>query len=237
MRIDAKNLSYKELNEQIRATDDKEIIVDNSMGHRYIGNGISDKTIEINGTAGNGLGAYLNGGTIIARSNAQDATGDTMNKGVIYIHGSSGDAAGYAMRGGKLYIKGDTGYRTGIHMKEYKDQVPVIVIGGVPGSFLGEYQAGGIIIVLGLYSEGAPVFHFLGTGMHGGKIFLRMDEMPDDLPEQVVVRKATPEDMAGIKAYVDEFSAYFGVDGVFDKPFYVLTPNTKNPYKQLYTHV
>lgn len=237
MRIDAKDLYYKELNDRIRASEDTQIIVDNAMGHRYIGNGISGKTIEINGTAGNGLGAYLNGGTIIARSNAQDATGDTMNNGSIYIHGSSGDATGYAMRGGKIFIQGNTGYRTGIHMKAYKDHVPVIVIGGLPGSFLGEYQAGGIIIVLGLGATEAPVFHFLGTGMHGGKIFLRVNEMPQDLPGQVVARKATEQDIEEIKPYVDEFCDYFKVDGAFDKTFYVLTPNTKNPYKQLYTHV
>ncbi len=237
MRIDAKDLSYRELNEQIRASADSEITVDNAMGHRYIGNGISGKNIRINGTAGNGLGAYLNGGTIVASSNAQDATGDTMNNGFIYIHGSSGDATGYAMRGGRIYIQGNTGYRTGIHMKAYKDQVPVIVIGGLPGSFLGEYQAGGIIIVLGLNANEAPVFHFLGTGMHGGKIFLRVDQIPQDLPAQVVARQATEEDLAEIKPYVDEYSSYFGVNGVFDKSFIVLTPNTKNPYKQLYTHV
>jgi glutamate synthase domain-containing protein 3 len=237
MKIDAKDLSYKELNEQIRASADTDITVDNAMGHRYIGNGISGKSIMINGTAGNGLGAYLNGGSIVTASNAQDATGDTMNCGSIYIHGSAGDATGYAMRGGKIYIKGDTGYRTGIHMKAYKDQVPVIIIGGLPGSFLGEYQAGGIIIVLGLNAKEAPVFHFLGTGMHGGKIFLRVEELPQNLPTQVVARRATEEDLEEIRSYVDEYASYFGVNGIFDKSFYVLTPNTKNPYKQLYTHV
>jgi len=85
--------------------------------------------------------------------NAQDATGDTMNDGTIYIHGNSGDVCGYAMRGGKIFIRDNAGYRTGIHMKQYKEKKPVIVIGGTAGSFLGEYLAGGIIIVLGLNSE------------------------------------------------------------------------------------
>mgnify|MGYP002508363490 CR=1 FL=1 len=44
----------------------------------------------------------------------------------------------------------NAGYRAGIHMKAYKDKVPVMVIGGTAGSFLGEYQAGGVIVVLGL---------------------------------------------------------------------------------------
>lgn len=58
-----------------------------------------------------------------------------MNSGKIYVHGSCGDATGYAMRGGRILIEGNSGYRTGIHMKAYKDKLPVIVIGGAAGSF------------------------------------------------------------------------------------------------------
>lgn len=39
-------------------------------------------------------------------------------------------------------------------MKAYKEKVPVMVIGGTAGSFLGEYQAGGVIVVLGLEATG-----------------------------------------------------------------------------------
>lgn len=104
---------------------------------------------------GNALGAYLNGAEITVSGNAQDAVGDTMNEGKIVVHGQIGDAAGYAMRGGRIYIKGNAGYRAGIHMKAYKDKKPIMVIGGRAGSFLGEYQAGGIIIVLGLNIDGS----------------------------------------------------------------------------------
>lgn len=123
---------------------------------------------------GNALGAYLNGAEITVSGNAQDAVGDTMNEGKIVVHGQIGDAAGYAMRGGRIYIKGNAGYRAGIHMKAYKDKKPIMVIGGRAGSFLGEYQAGGIIIVLGLNIDGKPIVgNFPCTGMHGGKMFLR----------------------------------------------------------------
>lgn len=57
------------------------------------------------------------------------------------------------MRGGEIYVRGNAGYRAGIHMKAYRDKRPVMVIGGRTGSFLGEYQAGGYIIVLGLLDE------------------------------------------------------------------------------------
>ena len=117
-----------------------------ALGQRYIGAGQSEGTIILNEVPGNALGAYLDGANIIVNCSAQDATGDTMNAGEITIHGSTGDAAGYAMRGGAIYVQGDAGYRAGIHMKEYKEKVPVLVIGGRTGSFLGEYLAGGVIV-------------------------------------------------------------------------------------------
>ncbi|MFA6949002.1 MAG: glutamate synthase, partial [Eubacteriales bacterium] len=136
----------------------------NCLGERYIGCGARAQTIELDGTPGNALGAYLDGADIIVRGNAQDATGDTMNAGSIIIHGSTGDAAGYAMRGGSIYVRDGAGYRAGIHMKAYKEKLPVIVVGDSAGSFLGEYQAGGVIVVFAL-DGGCPVGNFCGTGM------------------------------------------------------------------------
>ena len=119
---------YKQLNEQIRAAQDSEITVENVIGQRYIGCGSTDRKITVHGTAGNGLGQYLNGSTIEVFGNAQEAVGDTMNAGEIVVHGNVGDACGYAMRGGKIYIKGACGYRAGIHMKAYQQHFPVMVL-------------------------------------------------------------------------------------------------------------
>jgi glutamate synthase domain-containing protein 3 len=136
--IDAKGMYYKELNKQVGGSADTEIKLMSVCGQRYIGTSTDSKTIEIYGTPGNGLGAYLNNVKITVHGNAQDATGDTMNTGEIVIHGCVGDACGYGMRDGKIYVKGDAGYRAGIHMKEYKEKIPKIIIGGRTGSFLGE---------------------------------------------------------------------------------------------------
>lgn len=149
MLIKAEGLSHKALNDSIRNTHG-ECVISGCCGQRFIAAGMSGRDITIEGIPGNALGAYLNGGTLTVLSNAQDAVGDTMNAGTIVIHGNTGDAAGYAMRGGKIYVRGNAGYRAGIHMKAYKDKVPLMVIGGKAGSFLGEYQAGGLIIVLNL---------------------------------------------------------------------------------------
>lgn len=239
MNIQAGNKHFQILNEEVRSSADTDIVIENCNGQRYIASGMSGRNITIHGTPGNALGCYLDGSRITVYGNAQDATGDTMNEGEIVIHGSSGDATGYAMRGGKIFVEKNIGYRAGIHMKAYQQKIPVLVVGGIAGSFLGEYQAGGVIIVLGLDSSDKTIVgRFCGTGMHGGKMYLRCDELPDDLPKQVIGEKATAEDLAAIEEYLKEFCKEFDKDyeKILDHTFYVLTPNTKNPYKQLYTH-
>ena len=235
MLLDVKGLDYKALNEALRQNAN-DIIIENCCGQRFIASGMSDKNITVNGVPGNALGAYLNGAAITVNANAQDAVGDTMNEGKIIVHGNIGDAAGYAMRGGKIFVKGNAGYRAGIHMKAYKEKVPVMVIGGTAGSFLGEYQAGGIIIVLGIGVKGEIVGDFCGTGMHGGKMLLRTNVPPKDLPDQVKCVKATVDDVKEISGYVKEFCRLFGQDEkeITDSDFYLLMPNSASPYKRLY---
>lgn len=238
MDID-ENVGFQMLNKKIRDTAEGSIVINGCIGQRYIGSGIAGKEIEIHGTPGNALGAYLNGGEIRVYGNAQDATGDTMNDGKIVIFGSAGDATGYAMRGGRIYIRGNTGYRAGIHMKAYMDDKPVIVIGGRAGSFLGEYQAGGIIVVLGQNTDGLPVINnFCGTGMHGGKIYLRCTALPRKIPEQVRAEKICGRDDKELSEIVEDYCKYFddmNFDVLIDADFYVLTPNSENPYKRMYT--
>lgn len=237
MVINAENMEYADVNELIRSSESKSVTVKNTLGHRYIGCGTSGKTITVEGIPGNALGAYLNGSKIIVKGNAQDAIGDTMNDGEIIVHGNCGDTTGYAMRSGKIFIEGNAGYRVGIHMKEYKDLFPTIVIGGKVGDFLGEYQAGGILIVLGIGAEGCPVGSFCATGMHGGKMFIRSETAPCGLPKQVICEEATDADKAGIKKYVDEYVKNFGGNSaeLLSSKFWKLVPNTASPYKQLYT--
>ena len=235
MNISAKSLDLKEINEEIRAATE-DVCISDCLGQRFIGSGLGEKVITIHGTPGNALGAYLGGGKIHVYGNAQDAVGDTMDHGEIVIHGDAGDALGYAMRGGCILVHGNAGYRTGIHMKEYREKKPVIVVGGAAGSFLGEYLAGGIIIVLGLGSTQPPVGSFTGTGMHGGQIFIRTDKALTDLPDQVTAQTASAGDLLEIAPYISRFAEHFGIDGeeIMKAHFYLLRPNAKNPYKQLY---
>ena len=236
MFISAEGLDHRALNDALRANQE-DCTLSGCLGQRFIAAGTGPRAITIEGIPGNALGAYLNGAEITVKGNAQDAVGDTMNEGKIVVHGHIGDAAGYAMRGGKIFVKGDAGYRAGIHMKAYEDKIPVLLIGGCAGSFLGEYQAGGKIIVLGLDRGSRKIVgNFPCTGMHGGKMYLRGDCGDIRFPGQVTVNPASEQDMAEIRDLIAEFCAAFGFDTeqVLNAPFTVVTPDSKNPYKQMY---
>ncbi|MDR3243575.1 MAG: hypothetical protein LBT79_02375, partial [Elusimicrobiota bacterium] len=175
--INAFGVYYRQLNETIDELilNEPHITLDNVFGQRYIGRGLGAKVkIKINGIPGNDLAAYMNGAELEIFGNAQDAVGNTMNDGSIIIHGNCGDTAGYAMRGGNIYIEGSAGYRVGIHMKEYQEMKPTIIIGSKAGDFLGEYMAGGNIILLGLNlkKDEELLGKYCGTGMHGGAIYI-----------------------------------------------------------------
>lgn len=81
---------YQEVNQEIRSTKDKNIVLSEVFGQRYLGSSLKDRELTIEGTAGNALGCFLDGGIITVHGNAQDATGDTMNDGKIVILGSCG---------------------------------------------------------------------------------------------------------------------------------------------------
>ena len=233
--INAAELDYRALNERIRQCGSARINA--CLGQRFIASGMREGEIEIHGTPGNALGAYLAGASITVYGNAQDAVGDTMNDGRIIVHGGIGDAAGYAMRGGEIIVRGDAGYRVGIHMKEYREKCPAIVIGGVCGSFLGEYQTGGRIVVLGLDRGQRPIVgNFPCTGMHGGKMLLRGDASDIRFPLGVSASAASEKDMSEIMPLLRMFSESFDrpLDEILAPGFTVVTPNSSNPYKQMY---
>ena len=231
LTVSAKGLDFRSLNDAIRA--EKTCKITDLFGERFIAAGMSDKKLYLYGTPGNALCSYLNGAEVTVFGNAQDAVGDTMNDGKIIVHGNIGDAAGYAMRGGKIFVKGNAGYRAGIHMKAYKEKIPVLVIGGSAGSFLGEYQAGGVIIVLGLCG-GDIVGNFPCTGMHGGKMLLRSDCKNVSFPKNVHAKPI--DDLSEFKSYLEEYCKIFDLsyEEITSSPFTLIEPDSSNPYNQMY---
>lgn len=241
--INAKNLHYRDLNEQIHHAirrGAREILLRNVNGQRYIGDGIRGRLkIWIEGVPGNDLAAFIDGPTIVVNSNAQDAVGNTMNDGKVVIHGNAGDVLGYGMRGGKLFIRGDVGYRVGIHMKAFKKHIPVIIVGGTARDFLGEYQAGGVIILLGLGKDGRPpAGNYVGTGMHGGVIYIRGEVDPFQLGKEVSISFLAGSDEERLGIYLKEYCEDFGLslDEVMGKRFIKLLPTHLRPYGKIYAY-
>ena len=243
--IDAKGVHYRELNAKIRAAlssnSVKRIVIKNVNGQRYIADGIDKKVrIDIYGVPGNDLAAFANGPTVVVYSNAQDAVANTMNDGKIVIHGDAGDVLGYGMRGGKLFIKGDVGYRVGIHMKAYENQVPVIIVGGCARDFFGEYMAGGVLILLGLNRRwNQPIVgNFCGTGMHGGKMYIRGKVKPYQLGREVRVKELSLQDKKELEKLLKEYARDFNLDynEIVGGEFIKLEPSTVRPYGNLYCY-
>ncbi len=302
--IDAAGLHYRELNSRIKLAIAEcksgkcpDIILNNVLGHRYIGDGIKGEvSITVNGTPGNDMSAFMDGPQIEVFGNCQDGIGNTMNSGRIVIHGDCGDILGYSMRGGEIYVKGNVGWRSGIHMKSYLEKFPVIVIGGKAGDFLGEYMAGGIIILLGLdakkeksldkpctraevilatqdsanqdftnqdsaintqsgdgvrepyyferfypTSDGQAAGNYIGTGMHGGAIFLRGDIEDYKFGKEVSRLQLDENDKEILKTYISNYCTYFDFEkskimGQDLKGFIKLAPFSHRPYGKLYSY-
>lgn len=243
MVINAAGMYYKELNRRIRdavAAGVDAIRLDNINGQYFIGDGINKPVkITINGVPGNDLGAFMNGATIIVNDNAQDNIGNTMNAGKIVVHGHAGDVLGYGMRGGKLHIMKDVGYRVGIHMKSYNQNRPVLIAGGKAGDFFGEYMAGGVLILLDMLSDNpdkAKHGFSLGTGMHGGTIFVRGGVDESRLSREVGVFELSAEDLIMLEEYLTDYCKDFGLKlkDVLQEKFVKILPKSKRPYGNMY---
>lgn len=178
--IDALGMGYRQLNEAIRAAAFSGagcVDVVNVNGQRYIGVGVPHPLkIRIHGTAGNCLANFNEGLDVEVYGNAQDDVGDTMHGGSVVIHGDARDVLGQALQGGYIYVAGNAGNRCGIQMREYRDKRPCMIIGGRVDDYLGEYMAGGTLIVLGLNyldTDEQIIGRFAATGMVGGRIYIR----------------------------------------------------------------
>ena len=227
---------FREANERVRAALATADVVElrDVCAQRYLGCALpAGKRLEIRGVPGNDMACYLDGGSIEVFGNAQDQIGNTMNGGSVVIHGRCGDAAGYAMRGGRIFVRDGCGWRVGIHMKQFEDRCPAIVIGGDAGSFLGEYLAGGVIVLMGSPGE------YLATGMHGGVIYLREALDPDAVPEGLVLEPVDADDRTVLAdllgEYNDHFAAALGapVDAT-GEGYWRLRPASSRPYAALY---
>jgi glutamate synthase domain-containing protein 3 len=259
--IDAQSVYYKNMNEAVRqafANGMKTVRLLNVNGQRYIGTGLrtDDLRIEVRGTPGQAVAMFMDGPDVEVHGNVQDGAGNTMNAGSLIVHGGAGDVVGYGMRGGRLFIRGDVGYRAGIHMKAHEGAHPVIVAGGSARDFLGEYMAGGLLILLGLGQPlpgvvpasvaGSPGFApatvvgtHIGAGMHGGEIYVRGEVEPWRCGDEVHVAPATAPEVDRLRDVLHDYCQVFGIDGdqLFALPFTRIVPAGRRPYAGLSTYL
>lgn len=242
MTIDAAGMHYRDLNSHVKgllSQSEERINLANVNGQRYIAGGIQGPyQMTIQGVPGNDLGMFMDGPQITVYGNVQDGVANTMNSGRIFVHGSAGDALGYGMRGGEVFIRDRVGYRAGIHMKQYLQQIPVLVIGETAGNFLGEYMAGGIIVVLNLRREKRPVGHYCGTGLHGGVIYIRTTG-EEGLPTALPTRPVDADDVDLLAHYQGLYHQEFGGDipPWHQEDFIKIVPDHSRPYKQMYVGI
>lgn len=242
MKITAGKQGFQRLNEQVREllSENDEILIEDVNGQRYIGAAMDKgKTLNLYGTPGNDMGAYLNGGKIEVFGNAQEAVGNTMGGGEIIIHGHTGDTLGYAMRDGEIYVRNRAGSRAGIHMKEFENMHPTVVIGGITGAFLAEYMAGGTLIVLGLNRDKNQdiVGAHCATGMHGGKIYVRGEVPEHHISPNISVSELNEEENEELLRCIKKYCVLFKEEEeyILKEKFYKLSPSSSRPYANLYT--
>ena len=177
--LDATAKGFEEINEFLQQSISKgldEVSITGIAGQRYIGIGIRPKRsfkMVVCGFPGNCLANLNSGAAFEVFGNVADDLGDTMHDGLILVHGSARDVVGQTLQGGRIVIRGSVGNRAGIQMREFGSRRPYLIVGETADDYLGEYMAGGVIVVLNLSGSPRPIGNYVGTGMVGGSIFIR----------------------------------------------------------------
>jgi len=122
-------------------------------------------------------------------------------------------------------------------MKEYGGLKPVIVLGGAARDFLGEYMARGRIVMLNL--EGDPreaVDCYLGTGMHGGKIYVHGEVAEWQLGIGARLSELSDEDWAELQGILREYSSDMDLDlsDLKRGDLVKVSPLSHRPYGKMY---
>ena len=191
--------------------------ISGEIAKRYGNEGLPDGTINIDltGTAGQSLGAFLaKGVNINVKGAGNDYIGKGMNGGSIVITADKiagapfalgGNTCLYGATGGTLYINGLVGERFAVR----NSGVTAVVEG--TGDHPCEYMTGGVVVVLGKTGIN------FGAGMTGGKAFIYDDEggfYEKINPELVeAFRIDTDEfdyEMFGLKALIKDYMAKTG---------------------------
>jgi glutamate synthase domain-containing protein 3 len=122
-------------------------------------------------------------------------------------------------------------------MKQYKEKRPILVVGGSAQAFLGEYMAGGVLIVLGLNGVVPFSERGIGSGIHGGEIFVRGNVNDSILGVGAKQKPATDDEKHTIAPIVKDFASKFGLDPepLLASDFTRIAPASARPFANKYT--
>ncbi len=120
-------------------------------GVHWIGAGMADGVVRVEGHAGRHLGSQMTGGEIHVSGNAGDWVGGEMQGGLIHVRGRAGNLVGGAYRGsprgmtgGTILVDGDVGDEVGHTMRR-----GLLAVGGACGDFVGINLIAGTVLVFG----------------------------------------------------------------------------------------
>jgi formylmethanofuran dehydrogenase subunit C len=117
----------------------------------WIGHGMTDGEIVVDGDAGTQAGRLMTGGRLTITGSAGPWAASGMRGGEIEIRGAAGDRLGgplpgemAGMRGGVVIVRGDAGERIGDRLRR-----GTIVVEGRAGAWAGSRMIAGTIVVAG----------------------------------------------------------------------------------------
>jgi glutamate synthase domain-containing protein 3 len=122
-------------------------------------------------------------------------------------------------------------------MKQYMEKRPILVVGGSARAFLGEYMAGGLLIVLGLNGVAPVSERGVGSGIHGGEIIVRGKIDEQYLGVGATQKPLTVEQMETIRPILEDFARSFGIDPVpvLAADYSRIIPASARPFANKYT--
>lgn len=134
----------------------------------FIGRGMTQGQVTVEGDAGSYLGMQMKGGRIVVQGSIDAYGACELKSGHIIIEGNAGDFLGASlpgnkkgMAGGVVIVRGNVGDRAGDHLRR-----GAILIEGNAGDYLGSRMTAGTIAVLGTTGR------YLGYAMGRGTLLL-----------------------------------------------------------------
>ena len=182
-----------------------------------------DVVIDIHGTPGEYLGAFMQGGLVRCHGNAQNFTAMGMHHGRLEVYGNAGKVCGYASKGGEVCILGDVvdrGWTNSVNDPRCQDLV--VHIFGSASKYCGESLMGGDFVFGGLRWDERGELQFEERPYRGTKLLwvasrgnlLFLDPEDRLLPQQYTAAKPREIEPAEWPLWLERLEALLEFGGV-----------------------